>query len=136
MTLALTRSIGRFIEDLTFDQIPAGSSGHRRDRLHGLHRLRHRRPRRSRWCASSSTRCRRESDRGEATSHRCHPRLRPGRRARNGVACHVLDYDDVALFGHPSVVLVPAILAEGEAIGVTGRDAVCAYSLATRSGAT
>ena len=29
----------------------------------------------------------------------------------NGVAAHVLDYDDVSLDGHPSVVLVPAILA-------------------------
>jgi 2-methylcitrate dehydratase PrpD len=39
----------------------------------------------------------------------------------------VLDYDDVALYGHPSAVLVPAILAEGEAIGASGREAVCAY---------
>jgi 2-methylcitrate dehydratase PrpD len=45
----------------------------------------------------------------------------------NGVACHVLDYDDVALYGHTSAVLVPAILAEGEALGATGQDAVCAY---------
>src|SRR5260370_19403623 len=33
----------------------------------------------------------------------------------NAVAGHALDYDDVALAGHPSVVLVPAILAEAEA---------------------
>ena len=45
----------------------------------------------------------------------------------NAVACHVLDYDDLALLGHPSVVMVPAILAEGEAVGATGRDAICAY---------
>jgi 2-methylcitrate dehydratase PrpD len=45
----------------------------------------------------------------------------------NAVASHALDYDDVALFGHPSVVLVPAILAEGEAVGATGREAFTAY---------
>ena len=45
----------------------------------------------------------------------------------NGAAGHALDYDDVALAGHPSTVLVPAILAEGEAIGATGIDAIRAY---------
>ena len=34
----------------------------------------------------------------------------------NGVAAHVLDYDDVALDGHPSAALVPAVLAQAEAI--------------------
>src|SRR5690348_15485319 len=32
----------------------------------------------------------------------------------NATAGHALDYDDVALRGHPSVVLVPAILAEAQ----------------------
>lgn len=48
----------------------------------------------------------------------------------NGVASHVLDYDDVAepLGGHPSTVLVPAILAEADALpGISGRDMVRAY---------
>ena len=48
----------------------------------------------------------------------------------NGVASHVLDYDDVAepLGGHPSTVLVPAILAEADALpGITGRDMLRAY---------
>ncbi len=45
----------------------------------------------------------------------------------NGAAGHALDYDDVALAGHPSTVLVPAILAEGEALGATGADALRAY---------
>ena len=44
----------------------------------------------------------------------------------NGAAGHVLDYDDFAR-GHPSVVLVPAILAEGEALNVSGADIVNAY---------
>jgi len=45
----------------------------------------------------------------------------------NGTAGHALDYDDVALAGHPSTVLVPALLAEGEAIGASGADLLRAY---------
>ncbi|MBV9782910.1 MAG: MmgE/PrpD family protein [Acidisphaera sp.] len=45
----------------------------------------------------------------------------------NGVAAHALDYDDVALGGHPSAVLVPAILAEAEATGADGEAMVTAY---------
>jgi 2-methylcitrate dehydratase PrpD len=44
-----------------------------------------------------------------------------------GTAAHALDYDDQSLTGHPSAVLVPAILAEGEACGASGRDLVTAY---------
>src|SRR5271165_1483339 len=45
----------------------------------------------------------------------------------NGTAAHALDYDDVGLRGHPSTVLVPAILAEGEALDSTGADMIVAY---------
>lgn len=45
----------------------------------------------------------------------------------NGVAGHVLDYDDVGIDGHPSVVLTPAILAEGWALGIDGARALSAY---------
>lgn len=45
----------------------------------------------------------------------------------NGVAGHALDYDDVAIDGHTSAVLAPAILAEGHALGASGRDALAAY---------
>jgi 2-methylcitrate dehydratase PrpD len=57
-----------------------------------------------------------------------------GRRRRvadaalvNGVAAHVLDYDDVSLDGHPSAVLVPAILAQAEASGTSGAEMLTAY---------
>jgi 2-methylcitrate dehydratase PrpD len=43
------------------------------------------------------------------------------------VAAHVLDYDDVGLHGHPSAVLLPAILAEGEASGSSGVEMLAAY---------
>ncbi len=45
----------------------------------------------------------------------------------NGVAAHVLDYDDVTLDGHPSAVLVPAILAQGEAGQSSGAEMLAAY---------
>jgi 2-methylcitrate dehydratase PrpD len=46
----------------------------------------------------------------------------------NGTAAHALDFDDVALKGHPSTVLVPAILAEAQVLGASGRDMVTAYA--------
>lgn len=45
----------------------------------------------------------------------------------NGTAAHALDYDDVALNGHPSTVLVPALLAEGEVLRAGGGDVLRAY---------
>lgn len=45
----------------------------------------------------------------------------------NATAGHALDYDDVAMAGHPSTVLVPAILAESHRLGRSGHDALVAY---------
>jgi len=45
----------------------------------------------------------------------------------NATAGHALDYDDVGLMGHPSVVLVPALLAEGERITASGLDLMRSY---------
>lgn len=45
----------------------------------------------------------------------------------NGTAAHALDYDDVGLCGHPSAVLVPALLAEGERLHRSGMDVMRAY---------
>lgn len=38
----------------------------------------------------------------------------------NGVAGHVLDYDDVAQGGHPSVVIVPAVFAAAQRLDASG----------------
>jgi 2-methylcitrate dehydratase PrpD len=46
----------------------------------------------------------------------------------NGTAAHALDYDDVAHRGHPSAVLVPAILAEAQSVGASGKDMIVAYA--------
>ncbi len=47
----------------------------------------------------------------------------------NGVASHALDYDDVAgsMGGHPSVMLIPALIPLAEMLGSNGRDLVLAY---------
>ena len=45
----------------------------------------------------------------------------------NGTAGHALDYDDVGCRGHVSTVLVPAIMAEAETLGLGGREMFAAY---------
>lgn len=44
-----------------------------------------------------------------------------------GCAAHALDYDDVALAGHPSTVLTPAILTQGHCLKSSGQDCLNAY---------
>jgi len=47
----------------------------------------------------------------------------------NGAAGHALDYDDVhwAMLGHPSVPLLPAVLAVAEDVGASGEDILNAF---------
>lgn len=47
----------------------------------------------------------------------------------NGVACHALDFDDCHLIldGHPSVALVPALVALAETLGASGAELLTAY---------
>src|SRR5579884_3950380 len=49
----------------------------------------------------------------------------------NGTAGHALDYDDVsmAMQGHPSVVVLPAVLAAAEQAGGSGRDVILGYAV-------
>lgn len=44
-----------------------------------------------------------------------------------GTAAHALDFDDTALSGHPSAVLVPAILAAARVHGADGEAMLAAY---------
>jgi len=46
----------------------------------------------------------------------------------NATAAHALDFDDAAQRGHISVVVVPALLAEAEAIGANGERMATAYT--------
>lgn len=47
----------------------------------------------------------------------------------NGVSAHAMDFDDVniALGGHPSAPIVPALIALAELIEATGRDLITAF---------
>ncbi|MFH0847066.1 MAG: MmgE/PrpD family protein [Chloroflexota bacterium] len=55
----------------------------------------------------------------------------------NGTSAHALDYDDVndSWIGHPSTVLVPAILAVAESGKYSGRDVLTAYNAGLEVGA-
>jgi 2-methylcitrate dehydratase PrpD len=67
---------------------------------------------------------------GEATVFPTRARTSAAQAALlNGTAGHALDYDDVAdeITGHPSIVLVAALLALAEANGNTGREVLEAY---------
>jgi 2-methylcitrate dehydratase PrpD len=46
----------------------------------------------------------------------------------NGSIAHALDYDDCGVkIGHPSVLVLPAVLSLGEHLGVSGQDLLAAY---------
>jgi 2-methylcitrate dehydratase PrpD len=47
----------------------------------------------------------------------------------NGTMMHALDYDDCAetFLGHPTTVILPAVLALGESQGISGKEALLAY---------
>jgi 2-methylcitrate dehydratase PrpD len=127
MPAPLTRSLGRFAAELAFDDLPPAA----RDAVRlgvtdclavmmaGLD--------------EPVTRIVRDSlpSRGHTGESRLYlgaeRAAAPDAALANGVAAHALDYDDVALGGHPSVVLVPAVLAEAEAVGAGGKEIVRAY---------
>jgi 2-methylcitrate dehydratase PrpD len=47
----------------------------------------------------------------------------------NGTAAHALDYDDTnhSMLGHPSVPVLPAVLAIGERLGASGTEVLAAF---------
>lgn len=47
----------------------------------------------------------------------------------NGTSAHALDFDDthVAMRGHPSVPVLPAVIAMGERLGASGADVLAAF---------
>jgi 2-methylcitrate dehydratase PrpD len=52
----------------------------------------------------------------------------PDAALANGTIAHALDYDDCAMkMGHPSVMVLPVVLALAEKLGASGRDALAAY---------
>ncbi len=55
----------------------------------------------------------------------------------NGTSAHVLDFDNTESYigGHVSAVMVPALLAAGEAFGASGRDLLHAHTVGFEVGA-
>jgi 2-methylcitrate dehydratase PrpD len=54
----------------------------------------------------------------------------PDAALANGAIAHALDYDDCGVkIGHPSVLVLPAVLSLGEHLGVSGQDILTAYIL-------
>ena len=49
----------------------------------------------------------------------------------NGTMMHALDYDDCAdsFLGHPTTVILPAVLSLGEWLGISGKDILLSYIL-------
>ena len=48
----------------------------------------------------------------------------------NGTIAHALDYDDCGVkIGHPSVLVLPAVLSLGEHLGASGKDILTAYAV-------
>lgn len=49
----------------------------------------------------------------------------------NGTMMHALDYDDCAdiFLGHPTTVILPAVLALGEWVGISGKEIILSYIL-------
>ena len=49
----------------------------------------------------------------------------------NGTMMHALDYDDTSenFFGHPTTVILPAVMAVGEWMKISGKEALLAYIL-------
>ncbi len=45
----------------------------------------------------------------------------------DAIAAHALDYDDTGLDGHPSAVLVPAVVAQSAVFGASGAASLAAY---------
>ncbi len=126
MATGLTRAMGEFIAGVSYDQLPGAAVDIVRTGFAdcaGVLIAGSREP---------ATDIVRSTTRQDATGEArlCFSSARaaaPDAALINATAAHALDYDDVALNGHPSAVLVPAILAEGEATGATGRDMVTAF---------
>ena len=118
--MPLTRELGGFVAGLSFRAF-AGRGD--RDRPHRLYRHDRDDDRRlaRRGAAAAESKALRPPP-GPATLYFT-GETAPAPEAAwiNGTAAHALDYDDVAVRGHPSTVLVPAILAEGEALGASGQ---------------
>ncbi|MBV8653008.1 MAG: MmgE/PrpD family protein, partial [Alphaproteobacteria bacterium] len=128
MPAPLTRTLGRFVSELTFDKLPEAALEAIRTGFTDCVAVM------QAGIDEPVARIVREQLGTRGTSGEASLYLgdefasAPEAALANAVAGHALDYDDVALAGHPSVVLVPAVLAEAEAVGASGQQAATAYA--------
>ena len=126
MTTELTRKLGEFVAGLRYGQIPAGAISVIRTGFTdcvGVMIAGSGEPVVQLLVAAL------KPPPGEATLvFGQHSAAAPEAAWINATAAHALDFDDVALRGHPSAVLVPAILAEAQAIGASGQEMMAAYA--------
>ena len=126
-SLPLTQALGRFVADVTFERLPEAALQTARTGFVDCVGT---------MVAGSSEpavqilrKTLATGGPGEATLYfSCERCPAPDAAWINGTAAHALDFDDVALRGHPSTVLVPAILAEAEVLDASGRDMLTAYA--------
>jgi 2-methylcitrate dehydratase PrpD len=130
-TTCLTSSLGEFARSLRFDDIPAGGVARVRNAIADCIGC---------MLAGTPTEpariaagwARDEAGAGRATAVGFGFATTPALAAFvNGISGHALDYDDVSppMIGHPSVALVPAILAAAESVDATGTDIITAYAI-------
>src|SRR6185312_8438662 len=125
MTESLTRTLGTFVSELRLSSVPAAAL----DVVHtGFTDCVGTMIAGSVEDAPNILRQTLSPPAGDASLYLTGPRVPvPEAAWINGTAAHALDYDDVSLRGHPSAVLVPAILAEGESLGASGAQLATAY---------
>ena len=127
MTATLTSDLGRFLEYIRYDQLPPGTLPLVRNAFTdtvGVIMVGITEP------VVDIVRRTLVATEGRGEARMCLSALTasaPDAALVAGTAGHALDYDDHSLTGHPSTVLVPAILAEGEKLASRGRDLVTAY---------
>jgi len=124
--MRLTEDLARFVADLRFEDLPSGALPFIRigftdtfaTWVAGRHSQEARLLRAALEPAPGA--CRLLVDQGTASA--------PDAACINATAAHALDYDDAAQRGHISVVVVPALLAEAQVLGASGRQMVAAYA--------
>lgn len=125
----LTRTIGAFIADMSFEAIPAPAIGAVKNALsdYAAVTILGRDEPVTRLVASFET----VGPSGEASvlfsQHRAEARAAA---LINGTSGHAHDYDDVGIAfhpAHPSVAIAPAIFAQAESLGASGRDVITAF---------
>src|SRR5215470_1436506 len=125
--LPLTQALGRFVAEIAFARLPEAAV--RTTRLGFTDSIGTMIAGSPEPCVQILKKTLANGRGGEATLYfSSERRAAPEAAWINGTAAHALDYDDVGVRGHPSAVLVPAILAEAEALGASGRDMLAAYA--------